>query len=296
MKKILVTGSSGYLAPYLCRLFLDKPGISITGIYNTHPIRLNGINYIKCDLTDSGKLIKIMMEIKPEIVYHLASVTPTRIGNKDNIYVRKFNVEVTELIAKLCSELSSLLVYTSTDLVYKENKNITEDGPLNPLTIYAETKLEGEKKISSNAEKFLIMRMSLIYGFTISSYTSFYDVVYKKLSENDPVNAFYDQYRNPIYVEDAALILSAIPYLYSRNDVINISGDDYLSRYEMCILMAKEFGFNEELVKKTSCNDFKDYNMVKILGLNNSKLKSYGMKVNPFLQNLKRSKKFKTLS
>src|SRR5437868_6166772 len=124
MKKILITGVSGYTAPYLCIEFsnLIKNGAvyRVTGLYNTHSINSENINLIQCDLNDTGKLRNIFNEIKPDVVYHLASVTPTRIGNNPAEYIEHFNRDVTAEISKLCTKYNSLMVYTSTDLVYDE--------------------------------------------------------------------------------------------------------------------------------------------------------------------------------
>ncbi|MCX7877231.1 MAG: SDR family oxidoreductase [Ignavibacteria bacterium] len=295
-KKIIITGASGYLGPYLCKSLSENRDNEITVIYNSHEITFSGVKPLRCDLTQTEQLEKIFREIRPDIVYHLASVTPTRINKQSNDFIRDFNCGVTEKISRLCSEMNSLLIYTSTDLVYDEGENITEESRLNPLTIYAKTKLEGEEAVKSFSEKFIIFRTSLIYGFTISSYTSFYDIAYEKLKNGEKVNAFYDQFRNPIYTEDAAHILCEIPKLYKANEVINLCGDEYLSRYEMCLIMADVFRFRKELVIKSTCNEFTEYPMVKKLRLNNNKLKSYGLRVNSYKENLKRSFKFITSS
>src|SRR5436853_7529647 len=108
MKNILITGISGYLAPYLC-IELEKSiengdELNVTGLYNSNKIKRKKINLLQCDLNDTARLKNIFKETKPGTVYHLASVTPTRIGNKPEGYVEHFNAGVTAEIAKLCSE------------------------------------------------------------------------------------------------------------------------------------------------------------------------------------------------
>jgi dTDP-4-dehydrorhamnose reductase len=297
MKKILITGVSGYLGPYLCRELntASRGGLKITGVFSSHKPLIDGIELIKCDLSKHDELTSVFEKTDPDIVYHLASVTPTRITTEEESYIEYFNKQVTSQIAGLCGKTGALMIYTSTDLVYADGIDIDEStSPLDPLTIYAKTKLMGEDEVRANAEKYIILRTALVYGFTLSAYTSFFDVVYKTLKSGGVVNAFEDQYRNPIYTEDAARILAEIPDKYRQNEIINLCGSEYLSRYQMCLMMAEEFGFDKELIQKTTCSEFTAYPMVKRLGLKDTKLKEYGLTTGKFLDNLKLARKIIT--
>ncbi|MEO8514056.1 MAG: sugar nucleotide-binding protein [Ignavibacteria bacterium] len=291
--KILITGVSGYIAPYLCKALLVNSSNNIYGVYNSNPPVIDGVDLVQCDLGNNDNLEKIFEDVKPDIVYHLASVTPTRITTEADVYIEYFNSKVTGNIAKLCAAGGSLMIYTSTDLVYKAGIDLKEDSsPLEPLTIYAKTKQLGENSVKEFAKKYLILRTSLVYGFTLSSYTSFFDVVYKTLKENKEIRAFTNQFRNAIYTEDAADILVKLPMLYKQNDIINFCGSEYLSRYEMCIAMCEAFGFDKKLVIPASTDEFTKYPMVKELGLNTDKLSAYGSKTDSFKNNLHKSLKY----
>lgn len=293
MKRTLVTGVSGYIGPYLCIELLKQKDADVTGIYNSHSLNIEGINYIKCDLTNPDELTKIFRDTEPDVVYHLASVTPTRIAAHSDEYVEFFNNKITAHIAKLCRENNSLLVYTSTDLVYCEGENLKEEeAKLNPLTIYAKTKLMAENSVKEFAAKYIILRTALVYGFTLSTYTSFFDFAYKTFRNGNSLNAFCDQFRKPIYTEDAAKILNRIPEAYIQNNTLNLCGDEYLSRYDMCMQMAEVFGFEKKLIKKGYSKEFTDYPMVKRLGLNNEKMKKMGLVTDSFKNNLHKSMKY----
>jgi len=294
MKNILITGVSGYIAPYLCIEFAKeiKNGSEyhVTGLYNSHSIKGEHINLIQCDLNDTGKLKNIFNEIKPDVVYHLASVTPTRIGNKPEEYIHHFNREITAEIAKKCAEYNSLMIYTSTDLVYVDGLKLKEnEDNLNPLTVYAKSKLEGENAVKEFASRYLILRTSLVYGFSISEYNSFFDIAYQSLSKGNSIRAFTDQYRNPIYTEDAAKILVQIIDAYQNNDTINFCGGEFISRFDICKVMSEVFNFPSELVVPSTCDEFKDYKLVKRIGLNNEKMKRLGLKTSSYKENLIKS-------
>ncbi len=294
MKKILITGVSGYLGPYLLDALTRNKDLSIWGLFNNHPIAAPGVELNQCDLTDFEKLRKIFSSVKPDIVYHLASVTPTRIKDQDEDYIEYFNSRVTWKIAELCSAHNSLMIYTSTDLVYENGFDINEEtSPLNPLSVYARTKLLGENSVREKAAKHIILRLALVYGFSRSTYISFFDECYKALSSGKEVRAFYDQFRNPLYTEDAAEILASLPGKYRHNEIINLCGEETLSRFEMCEQLAAEFSFDWKLVSPASCEEFIGYPMVKNLSLSNRKLKELGYTTDSYKNNLHRSIKYK---
>ncbi|MBL8015922.1 MAG: sugar nucleotide-binding protein [Ignavibacteria bacterium] len=291
MKRILITGVSGYIAPYLSKALVVYGDAEVTGVYNSHRLEIEGVEMRKCNLSDLTALRQLFVSAKPDVVYHLASVTPTRITTENDKFIENFNSGVTAEIAKLCNESGALMIYTSTDLVYRTGTVLQEDtSPLEPLTVYAKTKLLGEQSVKEHAGRYIILRTSLVYGFTLSTYTSYFDIVYRSLKNGEPVNAFTDQFRNPIYTEDAADILLKLPGLYRHNDIINFCGSEYLSRYEMCLMMAEAYGFDKGLIKKGSSASFDKYPMVAELGLMDDKLKSYGFATRSFMENLGRAK------
>jgi dTDP-4-dehydrorhamnose reductase len=289
MEKILITGATGYVGAYLCRKLSSRNTSDVTALYKSIPGTFPNIKYEKCDMANLEKLTKTFDTFKPDIVYHLASVTPTRIGKKGNDYIEYFNHYITGHVAKLCEENNSLLIYTSTDLVYKEGENITEDSILEPKSVYAESKLNGEEVITSISPKYVVLRMALVYGLTLNSYESFFDYAYKCLRDGNEIKAFADQYRHPIYVKDVVYNLLRIPEIYDENLIMNLCGDEFLSRYDMCIHLADVFGFDKSLVTKASCDDFIKENLVKKLGLNNQMMHYYGLSTYDYLTNLQKS-------
>jgi dTDP-4-dehydrorhamnose reductase len=98
--------------------------------------------------------------------------------------------------------------------------------------------------------------MSLVWGLTLNSYTTFFDVVYRTLQVNNEIKAFGDQYRHPIYGKDAAYNMLRIPIIYDENTIMNFCGNEYMSRYEMCVQMADVFGLNKALIKKIAAMKF----------------------------------------
>ena len=68
--RVLITGIDGFVAPFLARI--EKDTNEVYGAYLKDPIREKGINYILMDLLDERAVDKVIADVKPEIIYHLA--------------------------------------------------------------------------------------------------------------------------------------------------------------------------------------------------------------------------------
>lgn len=285
MTRILITGATGYLGGHLCNQIKNRKA-DIFGIYKNKHFEFENIDLIKIDLIENEEINLFFADFKPDYVFHLAAVVPSQITNVDENYVKQINVEVTRKITSLCKSYNSFLIFTSSDLVYDEGDSIDENSPLNPLTLYAQTKLEAEKYIQEKGKFFIILRTALLYGFSITHHKSFFDISFKKLQNGKTVKAFYDQYRCPLFVEEAAKFLTMLLDIKLKNDIMNFCGNEKLSRYEMLKTTAKVFKLNESLIQLTSCTEFSDYKMVKNLGLINSKMHNLGFFPNIFSENI----------
>ncbi len=289
MTRIILTGSSGYLGSHLCRFFEEEKVFAL--YYNNKP-QSDKVEPIQIDLSNDGELNFLFKEIKPDYVIHLAAVIPSNISNVDDKLIFQINVEVTKQIASLAQSYNSFLIFTSTDLIYDDGDNIKENHPLNPLNLYAQTKLQAENAILRYGKYFLILRTSLMYGFSISPHKSFFDLSFIQLKNNQEVRAFYDQFRNPLFVEDAArFIIELMKIKLSDEDVMNFCGFEKLSRFEMVMKTAEIFDLNKNLILKESCEILTNYKTAKNLGLNFDKMKKLNLIPNSYEQNLLHLKK-----
>ncbi|MCX8057376.1 MAG: sugar nucleotide-binding protein [Ignavibacteria bacterium] len=285
MTKILLTGSSGYLGSHICRFVENE---KVFALYKNNRPASEKVEPVQIDLLNSEDLNFLFREIKPDYIIHLAGIIPSQISNFDEKFIFQMNVELTKQISSLSHTFNSFLIFTSSDLVYDEGDDINEEHPLKPVNFYAHTKLEAEKAINKYGKFFMILRTALMYGFSISSHKSFFDYAFIQLMNGKEVKAFYDQFRNPLFVEEAAKFILMLTQIKLRNqDVMNFCGFEKLSRYEMVLRTAEVFNFHLELVQKESCDNFKEYKMAKNLSLNFNKMKKLNFIPAPYINNLK---------
>lgn len=153
MKKVLLLGSTGQVGFELQRS-LVLIGKLIT------PQRS------EVDLTDPDVLYKYLGAIRPDIIVNAAAWTAVDKAEDYPEEVHAINAVLPEILARYASEQGIWLVHYSTDYVYSGagQRPWKEDDPTKPLSVYGQTKLEGDEAIQCSGANYLIFRTSWVYS------------------------------------------------------------------------------------------------------------------------------------
>jgi len=167
-------------------------------------------NYIKLDFTDKNAVFSVLEQIKPDAVIHCGAWTAVDDAEdeQNREKVKKINETGTENIAQACKKIDCKMVYISTDYVF----NGQGDKPwqpdckdYSPLNVYGQSKLDGEKAVTRNLDKYFIVRIAWVFGQNgknfIKTMLSLADKGYKELKVVD------DQIGTPTYTYDLARLL-----------------------------------------------------------------------------------------
>jgi dTDP-4-dehydrorhamnose reductase len=249
-KRVLITGVSGLLGSNLA--FCWKEKFDILGIYNSHPVSMQGVQLRQMDLLEPKAVKSVMEGFDPQVVVHCAALVDMDACQKDQDLAYRMNVGMTD---HLCAHLpgKSKLVYISTDAVYDGVKgDFSEEDPANPLSHYARTKLQGETR-AGRVKGSLIARTSF-YGWSVGDKRSLGEWVVHELSQNHHILGFQDIISSNIYTMELARLL-AMAIEKDLQGVYNFGSADAMSKYAFVRQVALRFGLDAGLIEPSGIGE-----------------------------------------
>jgi len=203
------------------------------------------------DLRDASAIKSVLVEARPDVVIHNAAAADVDFCEKEKFIAQEVNFYGTEILAAICNQFGIRIIFLSTDNVFSgEDGNYDEEAIANPINYYGETKRLAEEAVSNICENFVIARVALIYGMSITGGSSFSDWIFKNLVAGYTVPVYVDQFRTPIYsvsLAEALLELAELKWC----GTIHLGGSQKLSRYEFARLFCDIFGFSKKYLKQT---------------------------------------------
>jgi dTDP-4-dehydrorhamnose reductase len=229
MKKLLVTGASGFLGWNLCHV--AKQEWDVYGTYFSTPGEIPGVTMLKVDLRDFQEIKRIFRELQPATVIHTAAQSSPNFCQSHPKESHLINVIASCNIAGLSADYSIPCVFTSTDLVFNGlNPPYRETDPVCPINYYGEQKVMAEEGMLERYPMTAVCRMPLMFGVAPPSATSFMQPFIKTLKEGQELSLFTDEFRTPVSGKTAAsgLLLA----LEKVNGLIHLGGKERVSRYD----------------------------------------------------------------
>ena len=215
-QKILLIGGGGYLGTILCCRLLEE-GYTVrifdSFIYGKKPVQMfnddERVGVIEGDIRNIESVNKIMDGIGS--VIHLAAV----VGDPASLARPEQTLQTNHLASLVLAESCKMkrikrFIYASTCSVYGVGKEVLdEDAPLNPVSLYAKTKISSEQSILAMMDDNFaptIMRMSTLYGW---SPRMRFDLVVNTMTmtafTEKKINIYGgEQWRPLVHVKDAA--------------------------------------------------------------------------------------------
>ncbi|MCB4807295.1 dTDP-4-dehydrorhamnose reductase [Tamlana sp. 62-3] len=224
MIQILVTGANGQLAQCLKTLTTNLEG------YQFYFYSRNDF-----DISDKAKVEAIFKTKNFSFCINCAAFT--------NVDTSESNKETSDLInhkavynlAVACTQNNVKLIHVSTDFVFDGNQSLPyqETDKTNPLGVYGNSKLLGEKAIQNTLKAHYILRTSWLY----SEFGNNFLKTMLRLAETRPeIGVVFDQVGTPTYAVDlAALIISIIQKDNDAFGVYHYSNEGVASWYDFAV-------------------------------------------------------------
>ena len=153
MKRILLFGSTGQVGWELHR--------------SLQPLgQVRAANRGEADFSEPETLRGLIREYQPHVIVNAAAYTDVDMAERDFSVAHCINARAPHVIADEAARLGALVVHYSSDYVFdgtKEQPYSEEDEP-NPLNVYGESKIAGDRAIQSSGCRYIILRTSWIYS------------------------------------------------------------------------------------------------------------------------------------
>ncbi|MDB5111982.1 MAG: rmlD [Mucilaginibacter sp.] len=221
MVNIIIFGASGQLGQCLKSVVESK---GITSVY----FPVEG----EANILDNAALKAIFDTQKPSYCINCAAYTAVDKAEDDAEIAFKVNKTGVENLSRFCAEYNSTLVHISTDFVFKGDEPTprTETDATNPISVYGQTKLDGERVVEELLTRYFIIRTGWLY----SEYgNNFVKTMLKLGAERDELKIIADQVGTPTYAIDlAACILQIINSGSTAYGIYHYSNEGVTSWYD----------------------------------------------------------------
>jgi dTDP-4-dehydrorhamnose reductase len=187
MLKILLLGKNGQvgwelqrsLAPLGEVLTLDRHSTSYCG-----------------DLSQPDQLAQTVLAYKPDLIVNAAAHTAVDKAESEPELARVLNTEAPAALAKAAAQVGAWLIHYSTDYVFDgTGTHARQEGEgTGPLSVYGQTKLDGEKVIAASGCKYLIFRTSWVYAARGGNFAK---TMLRLAQERDKLTVINDQHGAP---------------------------------------------------------------------------------------------------
>lgn len=250
--RILVTGASGLLGLNLALEASQQH--TVFGTVNAHRLITSSFTVLQTDLLAPGSLERVLDETQPDWVIHCAALANVDACEADPALAVKLNSELPGKLAKYVARGGARLVHISTDAVFDGQRgDYTEEDTPNPLSVYARTKLDGERAVSEADSRAIIARVNL-FGWSLGGSRSLAEWFLSNLREKKQVMGFTDVLFCPLLANDLAQVLLKM-LEKDLSGLYHAVGGRCLSKYEFGMALAHRFGFDQSLIAPTSVLD-----------------------------------------
>lgn len=214
MLKILLLGKNGQvgwelqrsLAPLGEVLALDRYSSSHCG-----------------DLSQPAKLAQTVLALKPDFIVNAAAHTAVDKAESEPNLTSVLNTDAPAALAKAATQVGAWLVHYSTDYVFDgSGTHARQEGEgTGPLSVYGQTKLDGENAIVTSGCRHLIFRTSWVYAARGGNFAK---TMLRLAQERDRLTVINDQHGAPTGADLVADVTAhAIRHVQTSQDV-SVSG------------------------------------------------------------------------
>jgi dTDP-4-dehydrorhamnose reductase len=197
MSHVLVTGAKGQLGREIKKLRNH-----FSQIYSFTDIE-------ELDVTDAAALESYLVSHPADYVINCAAYTDVDKAESEPELAMQLNRDaIVNLAETLKGSTETKIIHISTDYIFRGDllRPLKEDDTPDPLSVYGNTKLEGEK-VLHNHPRAMVIRTSWLFSVFGRNFVK---SMINRMDQYDDINVVYDQIGTPTYAEDLARAIMQI--------------------------------------------------------------------------------------
>jgi len=185
--KILLLGKNGQVGWELQRSLAPLGEVLALDRHSTHHCG---------DLSKPEQLAQTVLAYKPDFIVNAAAHTAVDKAESGHELAKVLNAGAPAALAKAAAQVGAWLVHYSTDYVFDgSGTHARQEGEgTGPLSVYGQTKLDGEKAIMDSGCKYLIFRTSWVYAARGGNFAK---TMLRLAQERDKLTVINDQHGAP---------------------------------------------------------------------------------------------------
>ncbi len=237
--RILITGAEGQVGRALCHKF---PGKDVMALGKS-----------KLDITNKDQLTTLLLDVKPDVVFHCAAYTQVDRCEKDKKKPYEVNGIATGLMAQTCEKAGAKLIYYSSDYVFNGEKKTPymEYDQTDPLSTYGMSKWIGERLVQQLSSNATIIRTSWVFGH---GGENFVNTMVNLARQQKMIQVIDDQVGSPTYAEDLAAYSADI--MLHPPGIYHVTNGGACSWYDFAKRIYEESGYDPSLIQPISSVDY----------------------------------------
>lgn len=232
--KVLIVGANGYLG---ARLFFDlKAKFDVVGTYNRNRFH---DSFIQLDVTDKNQVSDVFRKIEPDIAIQAANYPSPRYAVNNEEVFTELNLMSTEHIRGAANDSGARVIFVSSFAA------------LDPGNIYGELKLKSEEIIKDVEAGYLILRPSLILGYSPNTTNERpFNRVLKHMDEGTAAEFDTSWKFQPTYVGHISDVIEACIQTNIFNEVVHIFCPSIETQFSTARDILKPFGVEVKPIDK----------------------------------------------
>ncbi|ATO32287.1 dTDP-4-dehydrorhamnose reductase [Dickeya dianthicola] len=209
--KVLLTGANGQLG----RCFQDRLPAG-WDVWTTDSDEL--------DITDREQVLTAIAAYPPDVIVNAAAYTAVDKAESEPEQAALVNKTGPENLALAAKLVGARLVHVSTDYVFDGKATVpyVETDPTNPLGVYGQTKLDGERAVMAVLPESIIIRTAWVF----SEYgNNFVKTMLRLGKEREMLGIVADQRGCPTYAGDIAQAIIDLLKLGAAGGIYHFCGN-----------------------------------------------------------------------